>query len=154
MRIGRIAALLLLAATVSTSCGDSCGDIACLPAPTPLEVVVIDTVMVPITIRRLEGTDSIDVDTTVLRRYSTTAATVTIVVDSASIRIPVDTLTVADTIYQELNIDRIPDGQFQVRAVRNGRQVVSNRLTIQHVAGCCPYSIVGRYTLTLPDTAG
>lgn len=152
MSIRRIAALLLLVAPLSTGCGDSCGDIACLPAPTPLEVVVFDTVSVRTTIRRMEGNDSIDVDTTVVRRLSTTQATVTIMRDSATVLLPVGTLTPSDTIYQELDIARIPDGQFQIQAARGGRAVLSNRLTIQHVAGCCPYSIVGRYSLTLPDS--
>ena len=150
MRMLRSAALVVLLAPFSNGCGDSCGDIACLPAPIPLEVIVSDTISVRTTIRRLEGTDSIDVDTTEIRRAATTAATVSIITENGTTRDTLGTLQLSDTLYHELDLARIPDGEFRLLATRGERGFLSSPLLKQHVGGCCPYSIVGRFTLSLP----
>ena len=142
--------ILLCLFTILTGCGDSCGDIACLPAPTPLEVIVYDTLSVPTTIRRLEDTDSIDVDTVIVRTVATTDAIVTLATGLDSTLTTVDTLERSDTLHFESDLSRIPTGLFRIVSQRGGRRVVSDLRQIQKVEGCCPYSMVGRFGFTLP----
>ena len=150
--INRLLRLFVIApiAMLAASCGDSCGDVACLPSPPPLEVIVYDTATVPTSIRRLEGTDSVTIDTTMVRKVATTDAVVTIVTGVDSLYTTVDTLKRVDTIHAEFDLARIPTGFFRIRSQRLGRQFVSDLRKIEHVTGCCPYSIVGRFTFTLP----
>ncbi len=145
-----LVALLPIFLLLSNGCGDSCGEIACLPAPPALEVLVVDTISVDTTIRRLERIDSIDVDTVVVRNAAISDATVLMVVDSSGVISSVGELRRFDSLYQEADIARIPGGEFKLRALRGARGTTSNPIAIQYVEGCCPYSIVGRYILTLP----
>jgi hypothetical protein len=142
--------LLVILAPFSTGCGDSCGDIACLPAPPPLQVVVYDTLSVDTTIRRLEGTDSIDVDTVIEKKAPTTDAVVTLATGLDSVLTTVDTLSRSDTLYSENDLSKIPGGLFRIVAVRGSRQFISTLRKLEQVEGCCPYAIVGQFTFTLP----
>jgi hypothetical protein len=146
----RLVMMLPALALQIAACGDSCGDVACLPAPTPLEVIVYDTVSVPTTITRLEGTDTITVDTTVVRIAATTDAVVTLVTGADTLYTAVDTLVRSDTLYAESDLSRIPSGYFRIRSARGARQYISELRKVEHVAGCCPFSIVGRFRYSLP----
>lgn len=145
---------VLMFATV-TGCANRCAGVDCAPAPPPLQVVVSDTISVDTQIVVLRGTPAIDttVDTVLVFQRPTAAATVTLWNVQGNDTVVVDTLRREGFTYNRDDLSGLPALPMIVRADRGTRFVKQANLLVRHVDGCCPYDVIGFYTLVLPIAA-
>lgn len=144
-------ALLIAIAGLHGCQEDNCVGVSCGPVPIPLEVVVRDTVGVDTTLQVTRGGNLVIVDTTLIfRRF----------VEDASVRllraIPGDT-TFFDSIpftgvsYARNSTTGLSGNFFLLVATRGNRSDTVRDVSLREVGGCCPYSIVGRFQMDLPE---
>jgi hypothetical protein len=151
--------LLLLGALIAAvlaACSDHCTDVACAPAPPPLTVIVSDTVTIDTTvIVTYTNPARVDtVDTTLVKVRAISDAEVVLQRFIGADTVTFDTMQTqgaGSVEFTLLSVDGLPDTTFQVRATRGNRRAVRTGLRLQQVEGCCPYPVVGRFTLQLPS---
>ncbi|HVZ40024.1 MAG TPA: hypothetical protein VHI13_12160 [Candidatus Kapabacteria bacterium] len=154
-RISILVTVLILMFAAVTGCADRCAGVMCSPAPTPLQVVVGDTISVDTQIVVLRGTPPADttVDTVLVFQRPTAQAVVTLWRVQGVDTVAFDTLRRDGYSYYRQDVSGLPAPSFIVRAERGTRHVSQSNLTVRHVDGCCPYDVVGYYTLALPLAA-
>jgi hypothetical protein len=139
-----LAIIAVIMVTGLFSCSDHCTDVACGPAPPPLTVIVKDTITV----------DTVSIgglDTMIVFVRPTTEAVVTLQHVIGNDTLTFDTLNATtENEYMLRDPSNLPDSIFMFRAERDGRAIVSGNVQVQMVDGCCPYPIIGRYTVQLP----
>lgn len=133
-------------------CVDNCSEVACAPAPVPLQVVVLDSI-------RVDTTFFIDslgrsVDSTISRLGYIHDAAVTLQRVVGTDTTDFEPLPVSDTsdsaVYQRTTTIGLPsDTNFVITAARGTKSARVTGLRIKHVGGCCPYDVIGRFTLVL-----
>jgi hypothetical protein len=151
LQIACIAAAGLMLAELG--CKDTCSGVNCAPAPPLLQVAVVDTAHDTMRVAVTDSAGVVDsVDTVVVVEKRVTSALVTLLQVSGSDTVAFDTLEAAGDTYYRNDPSGLPANPFIVRAERDGRRSQQGGLTIQTVDGCCPYSVIGFYTLRLPTT--
>jgi hypothetical protein len=144
-------ALSAVVSLVGIGCQDKCTDVQCAPAPTPLEVIVVDTLTVDTVFVVINGIDTVRTNGTVEVTRSTTDAIVTLNrVERERPLVPFDTLKTRDGIFYESDTTRLPETTFWIKVERGGRGDSTKQAQLTHVTGCCGYPIVGRFQITLP----
>lgn len=126
-------------------CKDGCEDVLCAPAPPLLTVAVQDT----ITIVNVVSADSVD---TVVVTRRTPDARVSIHGFSSGVTGPVlDAIPFgSDTMFFYNDLSRLQADTFALVAVRGNRADTVVGLSLKHVEGCCPFDVIGHYTISLP----
>jgi hypothetical protein len=151
-----VVVLAAVMALVLGACSDHCTDVACAPAPPPLTVIVNDTVTIDTTVlvSYTNPTRVDTVDTTLVVTRAISDAEVTLLRINGADTVTFDTVrpqSVGSVEFTLLSVMNLPDTTFVVRATRGNRAAVRTGLRLQQVEGCCPYPVVGRYTLQLPS---
>ena len=132
-------------------CAENCSEVPCAPAPVPLQVVVLDSVKVDTVIVDSLGRS---VPTTISRLGYIHDATVMLQRVSGTDTTDFESLPVSDAsdsaVYQRMSVIGLPaDTNFVVTATRGIKYARVTGIRVRHVGGCCPYDVLGRYTLTL-----
>jgi hypothetical protein len=151
----RVMSLRLLVVAIGGAlwgCAENCSEVACAPAPVPLQVAVFDSIQVDTTF----FIDSLgrSVDSSIHRLGYIHDATVRLQRVIGADTVDFETLAVSDAsdsaLYQRLTTIGLPsDTNFVITATRGTKWARAVGLRVKHVGGCCPYDVIGRYGLTL-----
>ncbi|MEP7218567.1 MAG: hypothetical protein ABI876_06600 [Bacteroidota bacterium] len=150
--------LLVLFILGGSGCKENCSGVACAPAPPLLQIHVLDSMRIDTVF-----IDSLNrhIDSSVLRPRNVTDATVMLQqIDSTHKQINGKDTVVHDTTtfmtvppsgdgYLLNSQDGLHGGGFLIRAERGTRYALQRADTIRGVEGCCPYTVIGAYNMTL-----
>ncbi len=129
---------------------DNCVDVQCAPAPPPLKITVTDTALVPATTFRTDPlTGSVDTLDTLVVATIPVVGDVEVTLADADDSTLFATLAPRDSAFYKDDTLNLTGRRFFARVRRGNRCVTQGNLTLQRIDGCCPYSIVGSYTLRL-----
>jgi hypothetical protein len=146
---------MFTAALFLNGCKNGCEDVVCAPAPPPLTVTVRDTITTKVSVPVI---DSVTSDTTFVLVDSVITAKSgladVVLVD------PADDLpnavshilhfdAASDSLYQLDDLTGVGGGPYLLVVSRGARSDTIPGLLRDDVEGCCAYSVIGNYTVTM-----
>ncbi len=144
-------ALLIAIAGLHGCQEDNCVGVSCGPVPIPLEVAVRDTVGVDTTVQVTRGGNLVIVDTTLIRRRFVADASVRLLRAAAGDTTFFDSIPYTGASHTRTSIAGMSGNFFLLVATRGNRSDTVRDVSLREVGGCCPYPIVGRFEMDLPE---